>query len=215
MVRRRVAAGAAVVLLIIIVLVINGCLKSQKEQSLRNYNRDVNRIVGESETQVSKPLFTALAGASGKSALDVEVQIDQLRIAAQNVAARAKGLSVPGDMANAQRALLLALDLRLEGMTKVAALVPTALGGKNRQTAAQIAGDMEIFLASDVVYSQRVAPLIQQTLSSNGIHGLRTSASRFLPNLGWLDANTTFARLTGAASRSAGLSPRVSIRERG
>jgi uncharacterized repeat protein (TIGR01451 family) len=197
MVRRRVAAGAAVVLLIIIVLVINGCLKSQKQQSLKNYNRDVNRIVGESETQVSKPLFTALAGAGGKSALDVEVQIDQLRIAAQNVAQRAKGLSVPGEMANAQRALLLALDLRLEGMSKVAALVPTALGGKNRQATAEIAGDMEIFLASDVIYSQRVAPLIQQTLGSNGIHGLATSSSRFLPNLGWLDANTTFSRITG------------------
>jgi uncharacterized repeat protein (TIGR01451 family) len=203
MVRRRVAAGAAVVLLIIIVLVINGCLKSQKTQSLKNYNHDVNRVVGESDSQVSKPLFTALAGAGGKSALDVEVQIDQLRIAAQNVATRAKGLSVPGEMASAQRALLLALDLRLEGMTKVAALVPTALGGKNKQAITKIAGDMEIFLASDVIYSQRVAPLIQQELASNGIHGLATSASRFLPNTGWLDANTTQSRITGQAASAA------------
>jgi hypothetical protein len=75
MVRRRVAAGAAVVALIIIVLVINGCLKSQKQQSLKDYNHTVSELASESDSQVSRPLFTALAGASGKSALDVEVQI--------------------------------------------------------------------------------------------------------------------------------------------
>ena len=72
-------------------------------------------------------------------------------------------------MASAQRDLLLALNLRVEGMTKLAALLPTALGGQANRPAPKIAGDMEIFLASDVIYSQRVAPLIQQTLTANGI----------------------------------------------
>jgi hypothetical protein len=204
MVRRRVAAGVAVVLLIIIVLVINGCLKSQKQQSLKDYNHNVNRIVGESDTQVAKPLFTALSGAGGKSALDVEVQIDQLRIAAQNVAARARALSVPGEMAASQRALLMALNMRTEAMSKMAALVPRALGGKDKQAITEIAGDMEIFLASDVIYSQRTAPLLQQALASRDIHGLTTSPSRFLPNLGWLDPNTTLSRITGQAAGSNG-----------
>jgi hypothetical protein len=203
MVRRRVAAGVAVVALIVIVLVINGCLKSQKLQSLKDYNRHVSAIAAESDAQVSRPLFAALAGASGKSALDVEVQIDQLRIAAQTVAANARKLSVPGEMTSAQRALLLALDFRVEGMTKVAALVPTALGGKSKPASTLLAGDMEVFLASDVLYSQRVAPLIAQTLKANGITGLTTTPTRFLPNVGWLDPNTTFARLTGQAAGSA------------
>jgi hypothetical protein len=207
MVRRRVAAGVAVLLLIVIVLVINGCLKSQQKQSLKDYNHAVSLLAQESDTQVSRPLFTALAGASGKSALNVEVQIDQLRIQAQNIAARAKGLSVPGDMATAQRALLMALDLRVEGMTKIAALVPTALGGQGKQASSLIAGDMEIFLASDVLFSQRVVPLIQQTLASNGIHGLSTSASRLLPNVGWLDPATAQSRISGQASSSATSTP--------
>ena len=100
-------------------------------------------------------------------------------------------------MAEAQRDLLLALDLRVEGMGKIAALVPAALGGKSKQAAPQIAGDMEIFLASDVIYSQRVAPLIQQTLTANGIQGLSTRATRFLPNVGWLEPST----VAGAAHR--------------
>jgi hypothetical protein len=200
MVRRRVAAGVAVVLLIVIVLLINGCLKSEKQQSLKDYNRHVSELAQESDAQVSRPLFTALAGAGGKSALDVEVQIDQLRIAAQSLANKAKNVSVPGEMTGAQRALLLAFNLRVEGMTKVAALVPTALGGQGQQAATKMAGDMEIFLASDVIYSQRVVALIQQTLSSNGVHGRSTSSSRFLPNLGWLDPATTLARITGKAT---------------
>jgi hypothetical protein len=207
MVRRRVAAAVAVVLLIVIVLVISGILKSQKVQSLEDYNRNVSEIAQEWDGQVSHPLFGALTDAAGKSALDVEEQIDQLRIQAQGLASRAKGLSVPGEMAGAQRDLLLALDLRVEGMTKLAALVPTALGGQAQQTSPQIAGAMEIFLASDVVYSQRVAPLIQQTLAANGVRGVTTNATHSLSNVGWLEASTVQSRITGQASSSSQSAP--------
>ena len=100
-------------------------------------------------------------------------------------------------MAGAQRDLLLAFDLRSEGVTKVAALMPTALGGQGKQAIAQIAGDMEIFLASDVLYSQRVAPLIQQALDEGGVQGLTTAPSRSLPNIGWLEPTTVEGRITG------------------
>jgi hypothetical protein len=209
MVRRRVAAGVGVVLLIAIVLLVNGCLKSQKQQALKNYNRDVSQIARESDEQVSGPLFTALAGAGAKSALNVEVQVDQLRIQAQDLATRVKGLSVPGEMASAQRDLLLVFDLRVEGLDKMAALLPTALGGQGKQATTQIAGDMEIFLASDVIYAQRVAPLIQQVLGEASIQGLSTASTRFLPNLGWLEPTTTLSRISGhaAASSPTGLAP--------
>jgi hypothetical protein len=145
----------------------------------------------------------ALTNSANKSALDVEQQVDELRGLAQGIATRAKSLSVPGEMASAQRDLLLALDLRVEGMTKVAALVPTALDGQAKQDSTKLAGDMEIFLASDVVYSQRVVPLIQQTLAANGIQGLTTSPTRFLPNLGWLEAAGALSRITGQAASSS------------
>ena len=202
MMRRRVAAGAAVVLLIIIVLVINGCLKSQKQQSLKDYNRNVGEIAQEYDAQVAKPLFTTLAGAAGKSGINVQVQVNQLLVEAQKLASRAKALSVPGEMTDAQRNFLLALGLRVEGITKIGALLPTALGGQSAQAAPKIAGDMELFLASDVVYSQRVAPLIQETLDSNGIR-LSTQGSRSLPNLGWLETSSVVERLTGQ-SKSGG-----------
>jgi hypothetical protein len=202
MMRRRVAVGVGIVLLIVIVLAINGCLKSEKQQSLKDYNREVSALVQESDEHVSHPLFVALTGASAKSALDVEQQIHELLQQAQAIATHAKGLSVPSEMTAAQQNLLLALDLRVEGLTKVAALVPTALGGQAKQDSTKLAGDMEIFLASDVIYSQRVAPLIQQTLASNGIQGLSTAPTRFLPNIGWLEPTTVLSRMTGQTASS-------------
>jgi hypothetical protein len=209
MVRRLVAAGVAIVVVIVLALVINGCVKSEKRESLTNFNRDVNQLAQESNTQVSAPLFVAMTNSTSKSALDIEQQVDELLKQAQAIAVHAKSLSVPGEMAAAQKDLLLTLDLRVEGMTKVAALVPTALGGQAKQASAKIAGDMEIFLASDVIYSQRVVPLTQQTLTANGLQGLSTTSSRFLPNLGWLEAASVLSRISGQApsSSSTGLAP--------
>lgn len=203
MVRRRIAAGVGVVLLIIIVLVVNGCLKRGKEQALESYNTSVNRIGQESQTEVARPLFSALLGASGKSALEVEGQINPLRQKAEELAKQAAGLSLPGDMTSAQRNLLSALDFREEGVAKVASLIRTALGGQAQQASTSIAGAMEIFLASDVTYSQRVVPLIQETLSSSGISDQTTASSRFLPNLGWLEPKTVQARISGQGSTSS------------
>jgi len=202
MVRRRIAAGVGVVLLIIIILLINGCLKGQKTDALKSYNHEVSLLAQEFDEHVSRPLFSALTGAGSKSALNVEVQVDQLHVPAQELAKRVKGLSAPGGLADAQRDLLLAFDLRTEAVVKVAELTPTALGGQGKQAIAQIAGDMEIFLASDVLYSQRVAPLIQQALKEGGVEGLTTAPSRSLPNIGWLEPTTAESRITGKSAGS-------------
>lgn len=202
MVRRRIAVGVGLVALIVIALVVKSCMNGGREEALREYNRDAGRLVQESDQQVSRPLFATLAGASGKSPLEVQTQIDQLRLRAQEQAAHARGLSTPGEMQDAQRYLELVLDLREEGLTKIATLVRTALGGQGKKASTLIAGDMELFLTSDVVYSQRVAPLIQQALVADGIHE-PTAGTRFLPNLGWLDPATVQGRLTGQSSSSA------------
>jgi hypothetical protein len=202
LVRRRIAAGVGVLLLIVIVLIVNGCLKSGKEQALEDYNHNVGLLVGESDKQVSHPLFGALSSASSKTPLQVETQIAPLIAEAKSQAERAKGLSVPGGMGGAQGNLLLVLDLRTEGVTKVSEKLRTALGSQSKQASTEIAGDMESFLASDVIYSQRVAPLIQQTLASAGINEQTPATSNFLPNLGWLEPETVAARLSGKSSGS-------------
>lgn len=89
MVRRGVAAGAAILVLILIVLLISSLVKNEKQQSLKSYNREVSTLAQESDANVSQPLFKALAGAGGKSAQDVEQEVNSLRGQAQSLAARA------------------------------------------------------------------------------------------------------------------------------
>jgi hypothetical protein len=208
MVRRRIAAGVGVVALIVIALLIDGCLKSGREEALKAYNREAGQLVQESDRQVSQPLFTELAGASSEQPLNVGQKVSELRKLAQQQSEQAKRLSVPGELQDAQRNLTLALDLRAEALAKIANLVPTALGGsQGRQASTLIAGAMEMFLASDVVYSQRTAPLIQQALVADGIHEVSTASTQFLANLGWLEPSTVEERLTGKSSSSAQSSP--------
>jgi len=203
MVRRRIAFGAGLALIILVILLISGCLKSEKHQALETYNQNISRIIGESDQQVSGPFFTTLSSASSSSPLNVELQVDQLRSLAQNQASSAKKLNVPSGMQAAQQDFLEVLDLRSEGLTKIANLVRTALAGQSSRAISQIAGDMELFLASDVIYSQRVVPLISQTLAANGITSQSTPSSRFTPNLGWLESATVQSRLTGQSSSSS------------
>jgi hypothetical protein len=207
MVRRRIAAAVGVVLLIVIVLLVNGCLKRGKQQALEKYNGDVGRIAQESQAQVAKPLFATLAGAAGKSALEVGQRVDEDRATAEQQTEQAKRLSVPGSMASAQRNFLLTMDMRVEGLSKLSNLVRTALGGHAPQTASSIAGAMEIFLASDVIYSQRVTPLIGEALASGGVSGQSTQSSRFLPNLSWLQTATVQAKLTGETPSGGAVAP--------
>src|SRR6478672_7634821 len=95
MVRRRVAAGVGVVLIILIALLINGCLNSEKTQALKDYNREASSAAQAFDERVSRPLFEQLTNAAGKSALNVEVQVGQLRVQAEDLAARVKGLKTP------------------------------------------------------------------------------------------------------------------------
>jgi hypothetical protein len=204
MVRRRIAVGVGVVALIVIVLVVDGCLKGQRAQALRTYNQDVNQISQESEQQISNPFFSTLAGTPGQSAISVSEHINQLKLKAEELAKRAEGLSVPSEMTEAQRNLLLALDLRAEGLMKVATLISAELGTQAKQASTKIAGDMEIFLGSDVIFAQRVVPLIETGLHAGGVTGLSTSSSRFLPNLGWLEPEKVLSRIGGQSSGETG-----------
>jgi hypothetical protein len=204
MIRRWVALGVGLVIVIVIVLVVNGCLKSEKQQSLKDYNRQAVALGTEFETQVSRPLFSTLTNAGSKSALDVEVQVDQLRSQAQSLASAARRLSVPSEMTEAQRNLLLSFDMRVEGLTKLVSVLPRLLGGQAKQTSDLASGDMQIFLTSDTIYSQRVVPFIHEALHAAGINELPTPVSRFLPNTGWLDPETLVSRITGQQSSSSG-----------
>ena len=115
------------ILAILIVLGFKGCLDSRKANALKDYNRNVTAVINDSDQSVGKPFFQRMSdGARNSSGL--QVQINQLRLAAEDDVKRAKAFDVPGDMGPAQRNLELVLNLRAEGLTKIADQIPAALG---------------------------------------------------------------------------------------
>jgi hypothetical protein len=201
MVRRAVAAGVILLVLILLIFGIRGCLSSRKESALKNYNREVAQLVQESDNQVGKALFEILSARnSAANPLDLVSQVSELKVEADRQHSRANGLDVPGDMKGAQQNFVLVLDLRRDGIANIAAKLPTAQGNQGSQQAiAQITGQMQAFVASDVIYSQEVVPRIKKALDDNEVGGQTIAQSRFLPNpLEWLDQAKVAGKLTGA-----------------
>jgi hypothetical protein len=213
-VRQGVAAGVILLVVILLVVGIRGCINSQKQRSLRDYNRNVADLIRESDSQVGAPFFQTLGGATGgttpsgtNNTNELQSQINQLRIAADALVTRARRLDAPGDVGKAQTFLVTVFELRRDAIAKIAAKLPTARAQSGADTAVnQIAGQMEVFVASDVLYSQRVIPYIKRALDNNGIHGQTIATSRFLPDLGWLDPTTVASRI-GATLKKANQGP--------
>jgi len=206
-VRQAVGLGVALLLIIVVVLGVKGCVSSQKENSLKAYNRDVTSVISSSDRDVGQALFRLLGNGS-QQGQDLQVQVNQLRLAADEDARRARKFDVPGDMKAAQDKLLLTLDLRAEGLRKIAADLPTALGRGQaaRSAVSRIAGNMQYFLSSDVVYKARVAPLIKQTLDDAGVTGQQIADSQFMGNIAWLSP-TFVAQQIGATAGAANQPP--------
>jgi hypothetical protein len=212
LVRRLIAAGAVVLVVILLVVLVKGCVDSRRTAALKDYNRNVRALVQESDSEVSKPFFQALSGAASQQPTQVTATLNQLREVADEELAHAGRLGVPDEMSEAQRDFQLVLSLRRDGVAKVADLIQPAVGKTAAASAAvnQIAGQMRAFDASDVVYSQRVAPLILRALKNDGIAASYDGTAGeqvlpqadFLPSLSWI--NPTFVATQIGASVNGG-----------
>ncbi len=111
-------------------------------------------------------------------------------------------------MRSAQQNLMLVLNLRAQALTRIAEKLGDRPGPRRSQAeaaTAEIAGQMQMFLTSDVVYSQRTAPLIKQALDEASITGQTIPASRSLPGYTWLAPETVANAIGGqTVSGSAG-----------
>jgi hypothetical protein len=204
LVRQGVAIGVGILLILLIGVGVQSCRSNQQENALKDYNRDVTSVITSSDRDVGRAFFQLL-GSGSDQAQDLQVQVNQLRLAADEDARRARNFDVPGAMEGAQSHLQLALDFRAEALRRIADDLPTALvrGQPAAQATSRIAGQMQKFEASDVVYNQRVAPLIKEALDDEGITGQRIPNSQFLPSLAWLSDDYVADQLgseTGAAN---------------
>ena len=175
--------GAIVVVLLL--LAIRGCLDARKERNYENYLRDLSALVTNSN-QLSSDFFNRLQDPGELSEQQFIDQVGSSRGTGEDLLRRAEGLDAPGELSEAQEDLILAFELRRDGLASTAEELPTALGDDGRPEATdQIASDMRQFLASDVLYA-RAKSEIERVLEEEGLPG-EVPTSIFLPTTDWLD----------------------------
>jgi hypothetical protein len=188
-VRRAVAAVVVIVVIVLIILGIHSCQVSARNSSLRNYNNSVNSLIQRSKN-TSDALFSELgSNISPANAANVETQINSNRADADKQLADARGLDVPSEVQGAQDNLLLALQMRRDGIANIATQIQPATNPSSSQQAINgIALQMARFYASDVLYKDYTVPLISSALNAalGTNNGASYNPAQFLPNLGWL-----------------------------
>ena len=187
LIRQLVLFGCFILVLALLIFIVDGCRDSARENALKDYNRDVATIVHDSDSQVGKPFFDLLRNPSQG---DLSTLIAGYRGQAETQYQQAKRIDTPDDMDAAQRSFLITMEMRRDGLQSIADNVRTALSSdaEAADTAInEIAGAMQLFLSSDVVYTSRVYPLIESTLRDADVGAQRLQQSQFLPGIEWLD----------------------------
>ena len=191
LIRRAVAGGVALLLFVLLAFAVKTCRDSAHENALRDYNRQLSAIGSDSASQVGKPFFELLT--QGGAPQDLQTNISSYRVQAEQQYDQASRLDAPGEMKGAQQAALMALEWRRDGLERIATQISTALGDEGEaadQAIKNIAGQMEVFLASDVAWKTRVVPFVKHALDDAGIGGQKIGSSEFLTNIDWLQPQT-------------------------
>jgi hypothetical protein len=197
LVRRGFAAGGGLIVLVLLIFVIKGCRDSARQQAFKDYLRNVAALMEQSNGE-SRSLFGLLASPGTKSPVDLGTNVNTYRNDAQTLVDRARRLSPPDELSRGHRYLLDTLEFRRDGITSVSRELPTALGDANTDAAAaRIAAAMQEFLASDVVYNQRVLSNLRDPTRKEGLlNQVSFTQSRFLLDLGWLSPTTVADRMS-------------------
>jgi hypothetical protein len=207
LIRRRLFAlviGAIVVVLLL--FAIRGCLDARKERSFENYLRDLSALAATSN-QLSTEFFQRLQDPGDLTTIEFQDQLGSSRGTGEDLLRRAQGLDPPGDLSEAQENLLLAFELRRDGLNSIVDQMEAALGEEGRAEAQlQIAADMRQFLASDVLYARAKAE-IEQVLADEQLPGeVPQSVFMTRPDI-WLDdlqVSAELAQVAGTTGTAGG-----------
>jgi hypothetical protein len=205
-----VAIVAVLIVIILIALLVHSCQVSARNNSLRNYTSNVNSV-NQQSFETSKSLFGVLSSGGGQSnATSIQNQVNQTRESAQGELSKAQQFDVPDAVKTAQQNFVLALRMRLDGITNIASQIQPALGTSASQDAVNaIAASMARFYASDVLYKGYTTTQIASALHGAGIavgppNGVTINGDQFLPSVEWLQpsfiAGQLNVSLPGASS---------------
>jgi hypothetical protein len=195
MVRRSIAGGAVILVLILLVFGVRGCLDARQERAYKDYAGEVAELAQSSKQQ--SDAFFGLLRSGGGGAVEVEQQVNGFRAEAETLVERAQDADPPGELEEANRYFVDTLEFRRDAIAQIGDLIPSALGDDGANEAVQqIATQMLQFLASDVIYVQRVVPNLQGPLEEEEVLAeVSIAPSQFLPDTDWLRTTTVADRI--------------------
>ena len=183
MMRRAIAVGAVIVVLLVLLFGVKGCLDARKDRTLRDFVKQTQAIIVNSDAG-GEEFFKLLRDPSNTSATDLQTAVNEQRTQAAQLVARAEKLDAPGAMQDAKRYLIETLELRRDGLAGISPLIAKALSGEDTGQATEgIAAQMQNFIASDVIYSQRSYPNMYRALRKAGLATGGIPISRYLPGI--------------------------------
>jgi hypothetical protein len=188
-VRRGIALGLGLLILLALVVLVNACQDSRRKGSLRDYNREAAALLTQSDDEVGGQFFQTMDQADAESPEDLQTQISSLRVQSETLLDQAEKIDTPGGLETAQQSLLIALELRRDGLAYIAQQISTALGNEGDvadQAIEQIGGQMQAFLASDALVQSRVTPVVAAELKEGEVVAEAVATKGFLKNLDWL-----------------------------
>lgn len=196
-------AGAALLVLLLLVVGIRGCLGARKDRAFKNYAKTVAGIVNSSNTN-GNDLFSLLSSPGENTPIDLSDRINSIKADADRLVEQASDIDTPGELEQTNEWLIAALELRRDGLEEIARLLPQALGEKNNTKAMDlIAGQMQVFLASDVLYLQRFLPETEAQFKKRDVGDLGLPKGRFFNDLSWLSADTVASKLANVSGNKA------------
>jgi hypothetical protein len=216
LVRRLIGVGIGLAFLILIVIGFRGCLEARSDRALRNYDSDVATIMQQSE-QSGTDFFNLLNSTGGtSSSLDAQQEVLRQRDTSQTLLDRAEGIDTPGQMDNAQNAVVQTLTLRRDALSSIAQSVPqatarTQTGNTQTGNAIQtISNAMGSLYASDVLWTQIGKPDIENILEDEGVDATPLPNGKFMPAnaTDFLDQTTLVTKLnalTGQTTTTGGV----------
>ncbi len=199
--RLVVAVALGIVVVVLLVFWVQSCQSENKENSYRDYVRDLTGVANRSAGAGRQ--LTRILTSPGIKQTDLQRRMRGLVAQERQHLNRAQELSPPGPLREAHEHAVEALQFRVSGLSGLRDAFARARPRDADRAGALLANQARRFVASDVVWDDRVKDPAKDVLADEGIGGVVVPDSNFLANPD-LASSTALAqlwrRLRGAAT---------------
>lgn len=196
-VRLLLGVVVAIVVVAIIVLIVRDYERNRLVDGYTSYVTNSGQIA-QASAGLGTNLVHTMQNTSGQSTAQLQADLTALATEAGHQTTQAQGLDVPSGVVNANRALVLALQYRQDGLQALATNLQTIVHSNSDSAAAQsIASSMQQFLASDVIVQDSYLTETAQALRNESITGVSVPSANSVTFL--QGANQQYVLASGAA----------------